>query len=198
MPESLLVATDLRDQNTYPLSFDAVHQQGIPHRAVHIEIIDMDNRYFVWHRFDGRLEILGGHVDWDGGNDKPESYEEAALRELDEELQLQLNWNLTTEMINQRLQQKIAPTEHIVNQLPSTHRNNNEWVTVFRLNWQEEWSDPCNPSWQLSNEGISPKWMSIDEIEQYCIEKPMDINAALRLLLRRHNILVPLIMHELK
>ena len=98
-----LVATDALDSSVYPLDFSTVHMQGIPHRAVHIEIVNSSGNYFIWHRTDGRLEIPGGHVNWLESKNRPESYEEAAMRELIEELNLPFNWGLSLENAQARL-----------------------------------------------------------------------------------------------
>jgi len=188
-----LVATDSRDSQTYPLDFETVHKQGIPHRAVHIEITNHQEKYFVWQRKDERLEIPGGHVDWIEDQRRPETYEESALREIAEELNCSAVWKLDLNVVYKRLGEHLFPIVHTINQIPSSHGNNNEWVFVYGLKWQVEWGDPCNVGWLLSEEGQSPSWMLLDEIEQLSQEKPMGINAALRLFLRRRGVLVPLI-----
>ena len=187
-----LVATDSRDSCTRPLDFETIHTQGIPHRTVHVGIVNGERQYFVWSRKDGRLEIPGGHVDWLTEQDRPESYEEAALRETSEELELLGNWGLGSEGAYARLKAHLVPLDRIVNQIPSSHGNNNEWVTVYLLSWQRNWGDPCDSGWRLSAEGKSPQWLSVDEIERLGTEQPMSINAALRLFLRRRGILAPL------
>jgi len=188
-----LVATDARDLRTYPLDFETVHAKGIPHRAVHIEIVNHQGKYFIWQRKDGRLEIPGGHVDWLEDRDRPETYEESALRETTEELNCAAVWKLDLDVVYERLREHLFPIVHIINQTPSSHGNNNEWVFVYGLKWQIKWGNPCNVEWQLSEEGQSPRWMLLNEVEQFCLEKPMSINAALRLFMQRHGVLVPLI-----
>jgi 8-oxo-dGTP pyrophosphatase MutT (NUDIX family) len=186
-----IVATDARDARPYPLDFETVHRQGIPHRSVHLEIAGPESTYLVWHRPDGRLEIPGGHVDWLTAPDRPETYQEAALRELAEELALPANWGAEMDAVCARLRARMLAVAHIVNQLPSSHGRNNEWVTVFRLHWQDEWRDPCSPGWTLSAEGTSPCWLSVDEIEQRGLARPARISASLRLFLRRRGVLAP-------
>lgn len=190
-----LVATDPKDFNTYPKDFRVVHEQGVPHRAVHIEILNSLRKYFIWQREDDRFEIPGGHVDWIEDQNRPETYEEAALREINEELNCSANWELDLEAVFTRLKGCLVPLERIVNQIPSSHGSNNEWVMVYRLYWQDEWGDLCSRKWNLSKEGKTPRWLSLDEIEQLCLEKPMNINAALRLFLRRRDTLIPMIKH---
>lgn len=193
MCHSPIAATDVRDSYVHPMDFEDVHLQGIPHRAVHVEIENEQGEYFVWHRDDGRLEIPGGHVDWLEGESRSESYEEAAMREVTEELMLPENWRTDIEGAHERMKGRLIPTARTVNQVPSSHGSNNEWVTVYRLRWQSEWGDPCDARWKLSEEGASPRWLNLEGIERYSVERPMQINAALRLFLRRRGVLVPLI-----
>jgi 8-oxo-dGTP pyrophosphatase MutT (NUDIX family) len=191
MINSPLVATNATDTKAYPLDFQTVHKEGIPHRSVHVEIVNEQGEYLLWHRMDGRLEILGGHVDWLPEEERPESYAEAAIRETIEELNLLKNWQIDCDAAYARLQEHISPITRLVNQIPSSHGNNNEWVTVFSLNWQNNWGNPCDSGWHLSVESHSPHWYSLEEIKRYSLEKPMSINAALRLFLQRRGINVP-------
>ena len=192
MPYSPLVATDARDSLAYPISFQKAHEQGIPHRAVHIEIANLDGKYLVWKRSDGRWEIPGGHVDWLEEQDLSESYIEAAIREIMEELNLQINWNLPASLTVDRLKKQLKYITKVINQVPSSHGYNNEWVAIFGLDWDENWGDPRN--FILSEEGNkSPIWLSLEEIMRFSQEKPLGINAALRLFLGRRGILIPLV-----
>jgi 8-oxo-dGTP pyrophosphatase MutT (NUDIX family) len=185
-----LVATDATDSLAYPLDFLTVHKQGIPHRVIHVEVVNPAEKYLVWKRDDGRLEIPGGHVDWLEAENRPESYEEAALRELSEELNLQRNWELTFCDTLTRLQGRLVPITRVINQTPSSQGNNNEWVAVYRLNWQDEWGDPCTFK-DFGDGSTSPRWLLLNEIAEFSLNNPMAINAALRLFLQRRNILCP-------
>ncbi|MBN2006471.1 MAG: NUDIX hydrolase [Anaerolineae bacterium] len=185
-----LVATDITDTEAYPADFQTVHKEGILHRSVHIEIVNEQEKYFVWYRMDGRMEILGGHVDWLVDQERSESYEEAAIRETIEELNLLDNWTVDYESAYTRLKEHISPIARLRNKIPSSHGNNNEWVTVFSLSWPNDWGDPCRPGWCLSNEGYSPHWLSLEEIKLYALDKSTNINAALNLFLQRRGILV--------
>jgi 8-oxo-dGTP pyrophosphatase MutT (NUDIX family) len=192
LPYSSLTATDSFDTNVYPLDFETIHKQGIPHRAVQIEIINDRGLFFVWQRTDGRLEILGGHVDWLEHQNRSEEYEEAAIREITEELNITENWKKDVESISLMVKTHLSPIVRFINQLPSSHGNNNEWVTAYKLIWQTEWSDPCKPEWKLSNEGTSPVWLSFEEIQSFSIQNPRKINAALRHFFQRRGVLIPL------
>lgn len=192
MSNSPLVATDATDSHPYPLDFVIAHRDGIPHRAVHFEISNDSGNYFVWLRLDGRLEIPGGHVDWNEEQNRPEPYEEAALRELGEELNLSVNWRLSPSGAENRLLGQLTPIAKIINQTPSSHGSNNEWVMVYGLRWQTEWGNPCE--FAFSEEGQkSARWLSLDEIKELSIKSPMAINSALRLFLQRRAVLIPII-----
>jgi 8-oxo-dGTP pyrophosphatase MutT (NUDIX family) len=185
-----LVGTDSTNTQAYPVDFETAHAQGRPHRAVHLEISNSRAEFFVWERQDGRLEIPGGHVDWITQAHRPESYEEAALRETIEELNLLVNWQVSATEARARLHghlRRIGPL--VINQLPSPQGHNNEWVAVFGLAWEGSWGDPCQ--FVLSEEGhTAPRWLSLEGIKQESMQHP--INAALRLFLQRHGILIPL------
>ena len=188
-----LVATDAIDSSAYPMDFVTVHSQGVPHRAVHLEIVNNKGNLFICRREDERLEIPGGHVEWIDTEDRPETYEEAALRELCEELNLTYNWSLSANDCIARLANHLRLVGKEINQIPSSQGNNNEWVGVFCLDWQEEWGNPCK--FRLSEEGNhEPHWISINEMKDMGLSNPMGINSAIRLLLRRRNILVPLVI----
>ena len=80
----------------------------------------------------------------------------------------------------------------MINQLPSSHGNNNEWLTVYSLFWQDDWQDPCK--FEYSEEGNNnAQWLSIAEAQQLSLKSPMGISAALRLFLNRRGVLVPLV-----
>ena len=188
-----LVATDSNDAAAFPMDFRRVHQEGIPHRAVHVEVVDSKGHWLVWKRADQRLEIApAGHVDWDEAANLPESNESAAIRESSEELNCALNWNVDEAEVRRRLASRMIFVDRIINQLSSSHGNNNEWVSVFRLHWDERWGNPGE--YVLSDEGnVEPRFMPIDEIAKWSVEHPMMINSALRLFLARREIMVPII-----
>ena len=157
----------------------------------------------MWRRDDGRWEIPGGHVDWDDQKNQAESYEEAALREIVEELLLDRMWECSEEQAQDRLRGSLKPVEKVINQIPSSHVNNNEWVTVFRLDWPRDSQDPCeylnDPKRQQEKEkpeGKLPEWKTLDEIRKTSLANPMQINSALRLFLRRNRIMVPVLLAE--
>ena len=191
MVYALLVGTDETNDQVYAVDFETAHARGIPHRAVHLEITNAEAHYLVWQRQDGCLEIPGGHVDWLSHTNRPESYEEAALREAIEELNLLVNWQVSATTARACLYGYLHRGPLIINQLPSAQGINNEWVAVFTLAWQGSWGDPCQ--FVLSEEGhTDPRWLSLEEVQQQSTQHPLGINAALRLFMARRGILIPL------
>lgn len=187
-----VIATDALDEAAFPESYGNVHRLGTPHRACHIEIHDSQDRWLIWRRADGRWELPGGHLDWRSEECRPESYEEAALRETMEELNVSLNWHMSDAEAQSRLAGRFIPLGRVINQLPSSAGANNEWVGVYRLCWLNEWGDPT--TFAFGEEGNhSPHWMTLREIIDKSLADPMRINSALRLFLARRNILIPLL-----
>ena len=189
---SHIVGVDHGDQNTRSIDRDIAHEQGIPHRGVHIEIVEFitTNRYLILERSrenDNRLEILGGHVDW--LDSYPETYEVAALREICEELNLEYNWAMDQQAVYRRLRPHMSQYVQTINQLSGRAGYNNEWITVFRLRWQRSWKDPT--SFNLSRENKSARWYTLDELTERSLEAGAEINTALRLFFQRQNILIP-------
>lgn len=187
-----LVGTDIRDKIVFPASYDNVHRNGIIHRAVHLEIYLKNNNRLVWKRNDGRLEIPGGHVVWDEKNDSAETYTCAAAREITEELNLEVNWQCSAGIAIERITNRLKKLVKIANQLPSSSGINNEWVQVYCLEWNiTEDGDPQN--FVLGHEGNSePEWCQINELANKAVTSPKNINSALRLMLLRNGILIPL------
>ena len=194
MKSARLVGTSWTNDTCFPIDWESAHRAGIPHRAVHMEIVDPQGRLLVRHRRDGRLENPGGHVDWLERRSRAETYDEAAVRETLEELALVANWRIERRQVEERLRGALAPVTMIVNQLPSSHGLNNEWVAVYRVVWPPDWADPSADSWTLDEEegGSRPSWQHIADLERLCSADPKRLNAALRLLLQRRGILIPL------
>lgn len=189
---TFIVGTDARNEHPRPVDRDEAHRRGIVHRAVHVEILNDEKRLLVWHRRDGRLEIPGGHVDWLDLEARPESYEEASLRELEEELALACNWKVEAAQARSRIAPLLGNVALVANQLPSSAGNNNEWVMVHRIDWPVAFGDPT--AFTLSeDEGVShAAWMSIEDLVSTASEHPEFITSSLRLLLLRHGAMIPL------
>jgi 8-oxo-dGTP pyrophosphatase MutT (NUDIX family) len=192
---TLIVATDSRNVETWPVDRRDAHERGLIHRAVHVEVQDNAGRLLIWRRRDGRLEIPGGHVDWLSGEGRAESYLECASRELCEELALAANWGIPFDTARERVAPLLASVAIVSNQLPGRSGKNNEWVNVFQLLWQEGCGDPAGSNWTLDpEEGMSAAtWLAVDEIERRCLLAPALPTAALRLLLLRRGVLVPFV-----
>lgn len=179
----LAVTNEQNDANLSPHRFSRTHCEGLWHRVVHIEIKNRDE-YFVWQRHDGRYEIPGGHVSWIAMQNRAETYEEAALRELTEELNLPWNWKI----LEEDCKKKLKDSGRLIgspfkNELSSTHGNNKEWVNVYELTWSSDWVDPCKA--EVGQEGKNPKWLTLEEIRGLHAAGA-GMNAALRLFLVRH------------
>ncbi len=192
MLHQIITGTDSRDIAMFPIDFGIAHTTGKIHRAVHIEIIDSNNRILIWQRRDGRFEILGGHVNWNEKKSTPETYEEAAFHEISEELDLSHNLPIESSNLLSWIKSCLIPMAHFVNVPPTTRNNNYEWVVAFRLNWfTYEWGDPS--SFHLGVEGnYNAKWLTIPEIEKLCLDNSTRINSALRHYLARNGILIPI------
>lgn len=212
-----VVATNARDSDPKPENSTKVHEKGAIHRIVHMEfvrtvqivltsgILQRDDiipleQYLLWYRADGRLEIPGGHVDWLPDKHRAETYEEAALREAAEELG-RVGKDPTAGALEKAKEElrRLAnprPVAYTVNQLPSSHGNNNEWVSVYRFDWPEGWDEKAVKGSEEGN--YDPQWWSVPEIERCALENPMCINAALRLFLQRRGILIPLELDFMK
>lgn len=190
-PAAMISATDHSDSSQYPVRYDEAHRCGIPHRSVHVEITNADGDFLLRRRAgDGRFEIPGGHVEWLERENRGETYDEAAAREIVEELGLERNWRSTAESARQTILSNLRAECKIINQLPSRDSdNNNEWVAVFTLDWAKQWGDPA--AFEGSLEGDSACWMPLSEIINMSLKNPAEINAALRLFLQRRGVLIP-------
>lgn len=185
-----IVAVDSNNANERAVERRTAHKQGISHRAVHIDIRNNDGRYLVWRRFDGRLEVLGGHVDWLSALGRGETNFEAVVRELREELNLEKNW--LEDPAGRLRQPYLRQIDTIENRLPSSQGDNHEWVAVFLLDWSKDWGDPAG-KWSLKavsqgGEGYSPQWLTPVELARECGGDDAKVNAAAKLFLARHNV----------
>ncbi len=187
-----IVGTNERDDAVFSVPFEIAHRTGVPHRVVHVEIFNAKGKYLVVRRSDGRLEIPGGHVAWIRASDRAETYEEAAIREIIEELNLETNWKIGKAATLKRLTGARAFLAKEINQVEKGEFLNNEWVAVFSLAWGRTWGDPCHFE-RLGSEGNkSPRWHTLASLAEECIRRPTEVNSALRLFMRRRGILIPL------
>lgn len=182
-----LVATDATNTLAYPAGFALVHKLGVWHRVVHVEICNKDGAFLVWKRGDGRFEIPGGHVDWLDKLDRAESYWEAALRELVEELNLEENCKVSKLSEKQWLteaKERLVPLTVVRNELHSSHGDNHEFVQICRLEWDDNWGDPTE-DWRVGDDlTTSAKWLLGTDISKEW-SRGTKMNAALRLIIER-------------
>ena len=179
-PDELIVAADWSDATPRPLRYHLVHSSGIPHRASHVEVWQ-GQRLLVWSRSDGKLELPGGHLRW--RDDGPESFEQAAARELLEEL------GAGDDVVARELDALRGALELVVascfNQ--SMAGKNNEWVSVYRVGAELL---PLLPSLDapgaLSSDGNrDARWWSVADIRQFAEREPLALASSLKLLLDR-------------
>src|SRR5690606_16057529 len=114
-----------------------------------------------------------------------ETYLEAALRELEEELSLLRNWRLGSAEVRARLGGALERRGLFANQLPSSAGNNNEWVMAYRLDWPRAFGEPT--AFHLDEEeGVShATWGSFDELVALATAAPARCASSLRLCLLR-------------
>ncbi len=178
-PHENVVAADWGNENPYPFDFARAHAAGVPHRAVHVEVSNGKGQLLVWMRADGRLELPGGHNQWVNG--KPELAEQAAARELLEEL------GVEREKIERKcaeLAQCLTPVAVELNRSDRAH--NYEWVTIFAVDWDVLGLPLPTSHSQLSAEGNrDPKWLRIGDIQAQAELGPSHLNSSLLMLLGR-------------
>jgi 8-oxo-dGTP pyrophosphatase MutT (NUDIX family) len=189
-----LVASNAYDRHPYPIDFITAHRDGIPHRAVHIVVRNERHEILVWRRGESsrRWEVIGGHVDYLSDLNRCESYEEAALRELCEELNLAAMWRISAAEAMERVRPNLVPLEKTINLLPSEHGNNAEHVVRFEVLFPDAWGDPCTFDFGAETH-TAPRWLALDQLVELCLENPNGINSALRLFLMSRRILVPIV-----
>lgn len=110
----MLPVVDDRDREVGMAPRDQVHREGLPHRAAHVLVFDTAGRLYLQKRSPNKdthplkwTSSASGHVD------PGESYTQAAVRELKEELDLSL---------------ELEP----LGNLPASERTENEFTAVYR------------------------------------------------------------------
>lgn len=186
-PFRQIVEVDQEDLNPQPVAFDLAHSQGRIHRVVHVEIYCATrDKYLVLRRNDPqrRLELLGGHVDWREQEERAETYRECCVRELKEELSLLENLPVPESDIDEELRNSLVEVKKCFNRGKSSHRNNAEYVQIFRLSWPRTWGDPGLPLWKWNVEVIAAYWMSMTDLFSQKLQNDM-VNTALRMFIER-------------
>jgi len=177
--DELIVASDWSDASPRALRYSVVHARGIPHRAAHVEVWQGE-QVLLWFRSDGKLELPGGHLRWLPGG--PEPFDEAAARELLEELgepeagvarhiaEVRAGLTLVTSCFNQ-----------------SMAGMNNEWVCVYRVA-----ADQVPAATALGRSGVlsadgnrDARWWALADIREFADREPLALASSLKLLLER-------------
>lgn len=137
-----------------------VHQAGLRHRAAHVLVFDDEGRLLLQRRAFGKDSSPGLWDSSAGGHlDAGESYHDAAVRELGEELGLR----------------PAAPLEPLI-KLPPAEATGQEFITVFRCRAAAEpRPDP--------DEIIDLTWCSREGLERWLRAEPEVFSEAFRLIL---------------
>lgn len=150
--EELVDIVDINDIVVGKTTKYEAHEKGLPHRVATIFIFDENNRLLVQHRKkDGLLDhSVGGHVD------AGETYDEAAIREMTEEVGLKTELSkIGSFYADERLPRNKLQTIHYFG-LYETKIKNNE-LGAMALS---------------KDEVIEMKPMSIEEIADSMTEEP--------------------------
>jgi len=177
--DELIVASDWSDATPRALRYSLVHARGIPHRAAHVEVWQ-GQRVLLWFRSDGKLELPGGHLRWlEGG---PEPFDEAAARELLEEL------GEPEEGVARQLAGVRAGLELVTSCFNQSMAGlNNEWVCVYRIAAERvPAATALGRSGVLSADGNhGARWWSVADIRDFAEREPLFLASSLKLLLDR-------------
>ena len=150
MNEEIFDVVDEQDRVVQQEKRSVVHAQGLLHRAVHVLVFNQRNELFLQKRSMTK-DVAPGC--WDssccGHVHAGETYDEAAIRELQEELGLRLNKNIITFLF------KIAACEE----------TGYEFAQVYRL----EHEGP----FELHPEEIETgEWFTIDQVDRLVDKQP--------------------------
>ena len=162
MSEEIFDVVNERDQVVGRASRNEVHRDGLLHRATHVLVFNARGEVFLQKRSQIKDRQPGL---WDssasGHLDSGEQYDACAVRELHEELGLQLNGPLTRLF-------KVAAS-------PETDQ---EHVWVYRCE--------AEGPFELNSEEIERGgWFSPDQVNQWMKERPEEFAGALKLIWKR-------------
>jgi isopentenyl-diphosphate delta-isomerase type 1 len=149
MKDEVLYEVDRNDQVIGPRTRGDIHRLGLIHRAVHILVFNDQNNLFLQKRSE-RKDVNPGL--WDtsaaGHVDFGESYHEAALRELNEELGIDT-----------------PDSFEFLYKLEANQSNGWEFIEVYRTHF--------NGKLQLNEDEISEgQWLSLNELDDWLKTKP--------------------------
>ncbi len=149
-PDEIFDIVDSSDRVVGTARRGDVHANGWLHRAVHIMVCRANGDVFVQKRSMGKDSYPGR---WDSSSsghlDSGESYNAAAVREVEEELGIQLG-----EMME-------------IGSLPASEETGNEFVRIYK--------GTSEGPFRLHPEEIEEgKWVSVPSLQEWIIESPGD------------------------
>lgn len=155
--EELLCQVDAADQVIGPCRRGEAHRLGLRHRSVHILVCNAFGDFFLQKRSLAKDVNPGlwdssaaGHVDFG------ESYDDCAIRELQEELNIEAGH---------------AP--ELLFKLEASAATGWEFIQVYRLRWD----DPIDPN---PDEISAGAWFSAAEIEGWISARPEELTRSVR------------------
>lgn len=148
-PHELLPVVDDQDRQIGALPRWQVHRDGLKHRAVHILVSRSDGKVYLQQRALTKDSAPGK---WDSSSsghvDSGESYPDAAIREIDEEL---------------GIKPESAPVQ--IGIIPASPSTGNEFTGVFKCSTELE--PKPNP-----NEIQDGKWLTPADIDDWISKEP--------------------------
>lgn len=159
MPEEFFDVCDEQDRVIGRESRREVHRRGLLHRAVHVWVFRPDGRVLLQRRDASKDEFPGAFTSSASGHvDAGETYDAAAVRELEEELQLR------------------APLERLV-KLPASPETAHEHTVLYRCTTgQEPTPDPSEI------DGV--EWLTMESLSARVAEHSEQFTPPFRELLR--------------
>jgi isopentenyldiphosphate isomerase len=164
MPEEIFDVVNERDEVVGQQTRREVHRLGLMHRAVHVMVYNSRGQVFLQKRSMTKDRQPGL---WDssasGHLDSGEAYDQCAVRELREEISLQLS----------------APPQRLF-KLPASTETDQEHVWVYRC--EAEGPFTLHPD-EIERGG----WFAPEELSRWIAERPQDFASALLVIWKRMN-----------
>ncbi|MEO0793587.1 MAG: NUDIX domain-containing protein [Verrucomicrobiota bacterium] len=144
-PNELFDVVDENDQVIDQATRGFVHAQGLRHRAVHILVYNSDGQLYLQKRSMNKDQMPGAWTTSASGHvDAGESYDEAAKRELEEELGIPLGTGDEMDLLFKH---------------PACRKTGEEFIQVYRLSW----NGPIVPEPEEIDEGA---WLNPDDLDE--------------------------------
>ena len=151
-----------KDEPLYGVAIEQVYRESLIHRVVYVAVIDEDGKLLLQKRGaqlltdPGRWDIsVGGHVD----NDEP--YEQAALREMSEEIGLK--------------QLTINELTHFYKEATILGKVQRRFIRVYEVRVKHDLKI------NVDNREVSEtKWFTIQEIKQLLLKNPEAVAVGLK------------------